>query len=122
MPEMHKKTANSMSETIVSSHIVLKTLCLRLQSCHPNVAVRSIMSTISFVDAVLAYFDPGAGSLLVQALVGGAAGLLVFAKYLWESRRSLFARRQFSHESVKAPEPLCNSSASGRSPGCRAPN
>jgi hypothetical protein len=34
---------------------------------------------------ILAYFDPGAGSLLVQALVGGAAGLLVFAKYLWDA-------------------------------------
>ena len=32
---------------------------------------------------MLAYFDPGSGSLLVQALVGGAAGLLVFAKYVW---------------------------------------
>jgi hypothetical protein len=33
---------------------------------------------------VLAYFDPGSGSLLVQALVGGTAGLLVFAKYIWD--------------------------------------
>lgn len=33
---------------------------------------------------VLAYFDPGSGSLLVQALVGGAAGLFVFAKYVWD--------------------------------------
>ncbi len=34
---------------------------------------------------VFAYFDPGAGSLLMQALVGGAAGLLVFGRYLWET-------------------------------------
>jgi hypothetical protein len=33
---------------------------------------------------ILAYFDPGSGSLLVQALVGGAAGLLVFGKFVWE--------------------------------------
>lgn len=33
---------------------------------------------------LLAYFDPGTGSLLLQMLVGGSAGLLVFAKYLWE--------------------------------------
>jgi hypothetical protein len=45
--------------------------------------------------SMIAYFDPGAGSLLLQALVGGGAGLLVFAKYLWESYgRSILARRR----------------------------
>ena len=34
---------------------------------------------------LLAYFDPGSGSLLLQAIVGGTAGLFVFARYLWES-------------------------------------
>jgi hypothetical protein len=34
---------------------------------------------------ILAYFDPGPGSLLVQAIVGGLAGLAVFGKYLWNS-------------------------------------
>lgn len=37
------------------------------------------------MDTILAYFDPGSGSLLMQALVGGAAGLAVFGKYLWNS-------------------------------------
>jgi len=32
---------------------------------------------------VLAYFDPGSGSLVLQSLVGGMAGLMVFGKYLW---------------------------------------
>jgi hypothetical protein len=44
--------------------------------------------------SVLAYLDPGAGSLLLQALVGGGAGLLVFGKYMWEAVcRSLSDRR-----------------------------
>jgi hypothetical protein len=34
---------------------------------------------------ILAYFDPGSGSLLIQAIVGGTAGLLVFGKYIWET-------------------------------------
>jgi hypothetical protein len=38
--------------------------------------------------ALLAYFDPGSGSLLLQALLGGSAGLLVFAKYVWDSLRA----------------------------------
>ncbi len=33
----------------------------------------------------LAYFDPGSASLLMQALVGGSAGLIVFGRYLWMS-------------------------------------
>jgi len=33
---------------------------------------------------MLAYFDPGSGSMLVQVLVGGLAGLAVFARYLWD--------------------------------------
>lgn len=31
----------------------------------------------------LAYLDPGAGSLLLQALAGGSAGLIVFLRHLW---------------------------------------
>ena len=34
--------------------------------------------------SVIAYFDPGSGSMLVQLLVGGSAGLIVFARYVWE--------------------------------------
>lgn len=44
--------------------------------------------------SLLAYFDPGSGSLLVQAIVGGAAGLVVFAKYLWESAPSILHGRK----------------------------
>jgi hypothetical protein len=44
--------------------------------------------------SLLAYLDPGAGSLLLQALVGGGAGLVVFGKYMWDAVcRSLNERR-----------------------------
>jgi hypothetical protein len=33
---------------------------------------------------LLAYFDPGSGSLLAQLLVGGLAGGFVFLRYLWD--------------------------------------
>jgi hypothetical protein len=39
------------------------------------------------MSVLFAYFDPGPGSLLVQALVGGTAGLIVFGKYLWNSAK-----------------------------------
>lgn len=35
----------------------------------------------------VAYLDPGAGSLLMQALVGGAAGLLVAFRHFWKTVR-----------------------------------
>ena len=33
----------------------------------------------------LAYLDPGSGSMLLQALVGGAVGFMVFARHLYRS-------------------------------------
>ena len=39
------------------------------------------------MSTLLAYFDPGSGSLLLQTILGGTAGLLVFVKYLWDSAR-----------------------------------
>jgi hypothetical protein len=51
------------------------------------------MNDAIVVSTVLAYFDPGAGSLLLQSLVGGAAGFLVFGHYLW-TRISAKIRRQ----------------------------
>ncbi len=36
---------------------------------------------------VVAYLDPGTGSMLLQAIVGGSAGLLVFVRHLWRTFR-----------------------------------
>jgi len=33
---------------------------------------------------LLAYFDPGSGSLIAQVIVGGGAGLLVLVRYVWD--------------------------------------
>jgi len=32
---------------------------------------------------MIAYLDPGSGSLILQALIGGFSGMIVFLKYLW---------------------------------------
>lgn len=37
-----------------------------------------------------AYLDPGAGSLLLQALLGGVAGLVVLLKLFWHRILALF--------------------------------
>jgi hypothetical protein len=51
---------------------------LKLLPWRPSAGVETNM------ELLFAYFDPGSGSLLVQALVGGAAGLVVFARYWWD--------------------------------------
>lgn len=42
----------------------------------------------------LAYMDPGTGSMLLQLLVGGTAGLAVFGRHLWQSLTERFQRHQ----------------------------
>ena len=37
--------------------------------------------------STLAYLDPGTGSMILQAIVGGSAGLFVFVRHVWRSFR-----------------------------------
>lgn len=37
--------------------------------------------------SLLAYLDPGTGSMLLQAIVGGGAGLIVLVRHLFRSWR-----------------------------------
>jgi hypothetical protein len=41
-----------------------------------------------------AYLDPGTGSILLQVLIGGVAGLGVIVKLYWHRLRSLFGVRK----------------------------
>jgi len=43
---------------------------------------------------VFAYLDPGSGSMLVQLLVGGIAGIAVTAKLYWHRILRLFRLRK----------------------------
>jgi hypothetical protein len=45
-------------------------------------------------DAVFAYLDPGSGSMLVQLLVGGIAGVAVTAKLYWRRILRFFRIRK----------------------------
>jgi hypothetical protein len=48
---------------------------------------------------LIAYFDPGSGSMLMQAIVGGTAGLIVFARYLWEAAPTILRARHTKRNS-----------------------
>jgi hypothetical protein len=53
------------------------------------------------MSSLLAYFDPGSGSLVMQVLVGGTAGLIVFGKYLWNSA---FSKPDHPQRGVAVPD------------------
>ena len=53
---------------------------------------------------VLAYLDPGTGSMLVQLLVGGVAAVAVTAKFYWRRLLNMFRLRKDKPE-LRPAEP-----------------
>jgi hypothetical protein len=47
---------------------------------------------------VVGYLDPGSGSMILQALAGGLAGIAVVGKVYWRRIKRVFARRDPSDE------------------------
>lgn len=43
---------------------------------------------------VQAYIDPGTGNMILQLIIGGIAGALVFLKMFWHRLVGLFVKRQ----------------------------
>ena len=43
--------------------------------------------------AIVAYLDPGTGSLILQVIVGGVAGAVVTVKLWWARVTSVFRRK-----------------------------
>ena len=66
------------------------------------------------MSAIFAYFDPGSGSLLLQVILGGAAGLLVFGKYLWNAAAARL--RSPGEKRVRRKLPEFSASSSGEIP------
>lgn len=60
-----------------------------------RVAVITIVGALFLSRPAYAYFDPGTGSLFVQLLLGGLAGLAVASKLFW-SQIKAFLRNLFS--------------------------
>jgi hypothetical protein len=52
-----------------------------------------LLYTIGFPKQALAYLDPGSGSMMLQLVLGGAAGLIVVLKLYWKSIVSSFQRK-----------------------------
>ena len=76
-----------------------------------SIASRLVISLFavfySFViaDQVYAYLDPGSGSMMLQLLFGGIAGLVMILKLYWKSFTSLFRRKGTKNEAAPGQEP-----------------
>lgn len=57
----------------------------------PSLVVALVFAIVLFLDVgdAFAYVDPGTGSMLLQALFGGLAGLAVVARLSWRKVRRL---------------------------------
>jgi hypothetical protein len=53
---------------------------------------------------IFGYLDPGSGSVILQALVGGFAAVAVTAKLWWSRVTRIFRRNQDEDAAPAAPE------------------
>ena len=68
-------------------------------------ALTSVLLFIFVAEArVDAYLDPGSGSMLVQLLLGGVAGLAVIAKLGWQRFRDVFRSSSTKARETKSDE------------------
>jgi len=56
------------------------------------------------MNIVLAYLDPGSGAILLQMLVAGVAGVVVFFKYQGRRVKSFFSGKPSAEEETEPPE------------------
>ncbi len=52
-----------------------------------------------------AYLDPGTGSMILQLLLGGIAGMAVVLKLYWHRLKALFGRRAAEDTALKNDGP-----------------
>jgi hypothetical protein len=55
---------------------------------------------VSFPKEALAYLDPGSGSMMLQLLLGGIAGVAVVLNLYWNAFGNLFRRKKHQYDSV----------------------
>ena len=61
-------------------------------SLHLESLALTAICLLALVQPAHAYLDPGAGSMLLQVILGGAAGIAVLARVVWKRLTSRSAR------------------------------
>ncbi len=71
-----------------------------MESTKKLIAGLVFFSAMGIAPPAHAYLDPGTGSMLLQLLLGGVAGVLVVGKLYWHRVKAFFGR-----ESAPRPNP-----------------
>jgi hypothetical protein len=58
-----------------------------------TIFVAVFLMAFAMGDRAYAYLDPGTGSVLLQVLLGGVAGVLALIKLYWKRIKSVVSRR-----------------------------
>ncbi len=61
-----------------------------------------IVAQLIIAQPAHAYTDPGTGSVLLQALLAGVAGIALLGKLYWQKFKSYFSKNPASIENKKA--------------------
>jgi|GEM_PF-952347 hypothetical protein len=69
------------------------------------------------ISSLFAYFDPSAGSLIVQAAAGGLGGIIVVLRYFW---KQYFGHRRNQCTSIRSADPK-ESQVPATNPSMRSP-
>ena len=67
----------------------------------PFLALLSVAAFLATASTAQAYLDPGTGSMILQIVLGGVAGLMVVGKLYWAKFTSFFSRQSDSAGEVK---------------------
>jgi len=80
-----------------------------------NIALLGSVATIFFTEPAWAYLDPGTGSMILQAMLGGIVGAMVVGKVYWHRFRAFLTSRlsDKSSESARAKQAGISSRADG---------
>jgi hypothetical protein len=82
-----------------------------------TVLVLSAAILLATPDQALAYIDPGAGSMLVQLILGGIAGLLLVGRLFWVGLKG-WVTKPFTRSREQLTPPLTESTLA--TPSCCA--
>jgi uncharacterized YccA/Bax inhibitor family protein len=72
---------------------------------YPALAV-IFLGTLSFSMPAYAYLDPGTGSIILQLLLGGTAGLLMVGKLYWHKLKSIFGIKSAPDDQEETKDPI----------------
>ena len=56
--------------------------------------ILSLMLILAPIYSAQAYLDPGSGSLIIQAIIGGIMGLAMVIKIYWHKIKSFFSPKK----------------------------